>query len=80
MKTAKAFASNSKVLAVVGPAGSQEVLDSTAAYKGGGLAVISGSATRMSLTDGDTDGARRGFFFRVVPNDGVQGRPSATTW
>jgi branched-chain amino acid transport system substrate-binding protein len=73
VKVAQAFKSNSKILAVVGPAGSQEVVASTASYKGGGLAWISGSATRVSLTDGHTDGNRRGFFFRVVPNDGVQG-------
>jgi branched-chain amino acid transport system substrate-binding protein len=45
---------------------------STNAYKAGGLAFISGSATRVSLTDGHTDGNRIGFFYRVVPNDGVQ--------
>src|SRR4051794_4732773 len=73
VRTATSFKSNSKLLAVVGPAGSQEVVASTAAYKSGGLAWISGSATRVSLTDGHTDGNRRGFFFRVVPNDGVQG-------
>ena len=27
----------------------------------------------MSLTDGHTDGNRRGYFFRTVPNDAVQG-------
>ena len=37
--------------------------------QGGGLAFISGSATRTSLTDG----TRKGYFFRVVPNDSVQG-------
>ena len=72
VKVAKSFASNSKVLGVVGPAGSQEVVASTSSYKGGGLAFISGSATRTTLTDGHTDGNRHGFFFRVVPNDGVQ--------
>jgi branched-chain amino acid transport system substrate-binding protein len=73
VKAANALASNAKVLAVVGPAGSQEVVASTSTYEKGGLAWISGSATRVSLTDGHTDGNRRGFFFRVVPNDGVQG-------
>src|SRR3954453_19351657 len=73
VRTDTSFKSNSKLLAVVGPAGSQEVVASTAAYKSGGLAWISGSATRVPLTDGPTDGNRRGFFFRVVPNDGVQG-------
>ena len=72
VKVAHSFASNSKVLAVVGPAGSQEVVASTSAYKGGGLGFVSGSATRITLTDGHTDGNRNGFFFRTVPNDGVQ--------
>jgi branched-chain amino acid transport system substrate-binding protein len=72
VKVAHSFASNGKVLAVVGPAGSQEVVASTSAYKAGGLGFISGSATRISLTDGHTDGNRTGFFFRTVPNDGVQ--------
>jgi branched-chain amino acid transport system substrate-binding protein len=73
VKVAQSFASNSKLLGVVGPAGSQEVVASTSAYKKGGLGFVSGSATRTSLTDGHTDGNRRGYFFRVVPNDGVQG-------
>jgi branched-chain amino acid transport system substrate-binding protein len=68
IKVAQKFASTSKILAVVGPAGSQEVQDTTAAFAAGGLAFISGSATRTALTDG----TRKGFFFRVVPNDGQQ--------
>jgi branched-chain amino acid transport system substrate-binding protein len=68
IKVAQKFASTSKILAVVGPAGSQEVQDTTAALSAGGLAFISGSATRTALTDG----SRKGFFFRVVPNDGQQ--------
>src|SRR3954453_22588132 len=72
VRVAQSFKSNSKVLAVVGPAGRQEVVASTNGYKSGGLGFISGSATRVSLTDGHTDGNRTGFFYRVVPNDGVQ--------
>ena len=68
IKVAQKFASTSKILAVVGPAGSQEVQDTTAALSSAGLAFISGSATRTALTDG----SRKGFFFRVVPNDGQQ--------
>jgi branched-chain amino acid transport system substrate-binding protein len=80
VKVAQSFAGNSKVLAVVGPAGSQEVVASTAALRGGGLGWISGSATRVSLTDGHTDGVnRQGYFFRTVPNDGVQG-PSVANY
>ena len=69
IKAAKTLASDKRVWAVAGPAGSQEVQDSFASYKAGGLAFISGSATRTSLTDG----SRKGYFFRVVPNDDVQG-------
>src|SRR3954468_9914012 len=72
VRVAKSFASNSKLLGVVGPAGSQEVVASTSAYKSGGLAFVSGSASRTTLTDGHTDGNRRGYFFRVVPNDSIQ--------
>ena len=72
VKVAKSFKSNSKLLAVVGPAGSQEVVASTSAYKAGGLGFVSGSATRVTLTDGHTDGNRRGYFFR----DGSERRPA----
>jgi branched-chain amino acid transport system substrate-binding protein len=70
IQVAERLASNSQVLGMVGPAGSQEVQVSTATLKRGGLGFVSGSATRTSLT---TDGTRRGYFFRVVPNDDQQG-------
>ena len=74
VKVAQSFASNPKVLGVVGPAGSQEVVASTSALQGGGLGYVTGSATRVSLTDGHTDGVnRQGYFFRTVPNDNIQG-------
>jgi branched-chain amino acid transport system substrate-binding protein len=74
VKVAQSFASNAKILGVVGPAGSQEVVASTSALQGKGLGFVTGSATRVSLTDGKTDGVnRQGFFFRTVPNDNVQG-------
>lgn len=69
IKVANNFRSNSSILGVAGPAGSQEVQDSTSAYRAGGLAFVSGSATRTSLTDG----SRAGYFFRVVPTDAKQG-------
>ena len=79
VRVAKSFASNSKLLGVVGPAGSQEVVASTSAYKGGKLGFVSGSATRTTLTDGHTDGNRRGYFFRIVPNDAAQA-PVVANW
>jgi branched-chain amino acid transport system substrate-binding protein len=79
VRVAKSFASNSKMLGVIGPAGSQEVVASTSALKGGGLGFVSGSATRTTLTDGHTDGNRRGFFYRTVPNDAAQA-PAVANW
>jgi branched-chain amino acid transport system substrate-binding protein len=70
IQVAERFASNSRILAVSGPAGSQEVQVSTAPLKNGGLGFVSGTATRTTLT---TDLTRRGYFFRTVPNDDQQG-------
>jgi branched-chain amino acid transport system substrate-binding protein len=66
---AQTFVSDSKVLGIVGPAGSQEVIGTTAIFRGAGLGFVSGSATKTTLTDG----SRKGFFFRVVPTDSQQG-------
>ena len=70
IQVAERLSSNSRILAVVGPAGSQEVQVSSAPFRSGNLGYVSGSATRTSLTN---DGTRRGRFFRVVPNDDQQG-------
>lgn len=64
---AQRFASNSRIVGVVGPAGSQEVLASGPIFRRANMAFVSGSATRTDLT------TRRFPFFRVVPNDSVQG-------
>ena len=64
---------DANVLAVVGPAGSQEVLAVAPIYKKAQrLPFISGSATRTSLTNGSIPN-----FFRVVPNDSVQAPTTA---
>jgi len=76
LAVAHSFASNGKVLAVTGPAGSQEVQDSAGVYHGAGLAPVSGSATRIFLTrakPGNPRETAKGFFYRTVPNDGQQG-------
>jgi ABC-type branched-subunit amino acid transport system substrate-binding protein len=83
VQVAHAFASNGKILAVTGPAGSQEVEDSISAYKAGGLGVVSGSATRVALTRASVNPPAsretpKGYFFRTVPNDGQQGDNVAT--
>ncbi len=66
---AQSFASNSSIVGVIGPAGSQDVTADAPILKKAGLAFASGSATNTALTNGSL----RGFFFRDVPNDGVQG-------
>jgi branched-chain amino acid transport system substrate-binding protein len=66
------FVSNSKILAVVGPAGSQEVSAVGPLMSRGGLAFISGSATNSTLTNGTNP-----TFFRVVSRDDVQGPQDA---
>lgn len=57
-----------RVLAVVGPAGSQEVLAAGAVFREPDrLPFVSGSATRAALTNGSIPN-----FFRVVPKDSSQ--------
>jgi len=64
--------SNSKVVGVVGPAGSQEVEAVGPLFGRAGLAFISGSATKTTLTSGANP-----TFFRVVGDDAVQGPQDA---
>ncbi|MGI8711656.1 MAG: branched-chain amino acid ABC transporter substrate-binding protein [Solirubrobacteraceae bacterium] len=66
------FISNSKILAVVGPAGSQEVEAVGPLFGRAGLPFITGSATSASLTTG-----KNPTFFRVVSKDTVQGPQDA---
>ena len=61
------------ILGVIGPAGSDEVQAVAPILRKAGLAFASGSATRVSLTNGSW----KGYFFRDVPNDGVQGPTAA---
>jgi branched-chain amino acid transport system substrate-binding protein len=66
------FTSNSKMLAVVGPAGSQEVEAIGPLMARAGMAFITGSATAAALTTG-----KYPTFFRVVSKDSVQGPQDA---
>jgi branched-chain amino acid transport system substrate-binding protein len=73
--------SNKDVVAVNGFSGSQENVAGGPILRRGGLAFVSGSATRASLTDPTTaDGSvlKNGFFRRVVPNDNFQARTDVT--
>jgi branched-chain amino acid transport system substrate-binding protein len=65
------FVSNNDIVAVVGPAGSQEIEAVGAIYGDASIAFVSPSATATNLTeDFDT-------FFRVVPTDADQGPTDA---
>jgi branched-chain amino acid transport system substrate-binding protein len=66
------FTSNAKIVAVVGPAGSQEVQAVGPLMARAGMAFVSGSATAVALTTG-----KYPTFFRTVSNDGVQGPQDA---
>ena len=66
------FTSNSSIVAVVGPAGSQEVEAVGSLMARAGMGFISGSATNKTLTTG-----KYPTFFRVVSNDSVQGPQDA---
>ena len=67
------FISNPKIVAVVGPAGSQEVEAIGPLMARAGMAFISGGATAAALTT-----SKYLTFFRVVSNDSVQGRQDAS--
>ena len=66
------FTANSKIVAVVGPAGSQEVEAIGPLMARAGLPFISGSATAAALTTG-----KYPTFLRVVSKDSVQGPQDA---
>jgi branched-chain amino acid transport system substrate-binding protein len=66
------FISNSGILAVVGPAGSQEVIAIGSPMDRAGMGFITGSATAVELTTG-----KYPTFFRVVSKDSVQGPQDA---
>ncbi len=81
VQVAHAFAGNGKILAVTGPAGSQEMEDTASVWKGASIAPVSGSETRVALTralPGTPRETTPGYFFRTVPNDGQQGDNVAT--
>ena len=67
---------DSRLVAVIGPATSGAAASASQALFAAGIAHISPSATRTSLTKGGTKEATPGFF-RVVPDDGLQGPTDA---
>jgi len=73
---AQKFVADKSVVAVIGPSTSGAVAASSQVYRDAGLAHISESATRTSLTKGSALEATSAFF-RVVPGDYIQGPTDA---
>jgi branched-chain amino acid transport system substrate-binding protein len=73
---AQKFVSDKSVVAVIGPSTSGAVAASSKTYQAAGMAHISESATRTSLTKGANKEATASFF-RVVPGDYIQGPTDA---
>jgi branched-chain amino acid transport system substrate-binding protein len=73
---AQKYVADPKVVAVIGPATSGAVAATSQTLFQAGIAHISPSATRTSLTKGAAKQATPAFF-RVVPDDGIQGPADA---
>lgn len=69
---AERFVADDGIFAVVGPAGSQVCESTQPVFAEAGLAHITPSCTRISLTDPGTE-----TFFRPIPHDGDQGPTDA---
>jgi branched-chain amino acid transport system substrate-binding protein len=77
LTVAQKFISDPNVLVAIGPATSGGVAAASGALTAAGIAQISPSATRTSLTKGDNKEATNAFF-RVVPGDYIQGPTDAS--
>ncbi|MBA2297248.1 MAG: branched-chain amino acid ABC transporter substrate-binding protein [Actinobacteria bacterium] len=73
---AQKYVADKSVVAIIGPATSGAVAATSKTYADAGLAHISPSATRTSLTQGSPREATSSFF-RVVPGDYIQGPSDA---
>jgi branched-chain amino acid transport system substrate-binding protein len=73
---AQKMIADSRLVAVIGPATSGAAASASQALFAAGIAHISPSATRTSLTKGANKEGTPGFF-RVVPDDGLQGPTDA---
>ena len=72
-KVAPGIASNNKIIGLVGAAYSGATIAALPYYKQRGLAMVSPSATRVSITDPADGNIGFPVFHRVVPTDKVQG-------
>ena len=73
---AQKYVADKTVVGVIGPSTSGAVAASSKTYFQAGIAHVSPSATRTTLTKGDNQEATKAFF-RVVPADDIQGPTDA---
>ena len=73
---AQKYVADKSVVGIIGPSTSGAVAASSSTYFAAGMAHVSPSATRTSLTKGDNREATPAFF-RVVPGDYIQGPSDA---
>ena len=76
---APGIAANKSVVGVIGTSCSGEAKNSIPSYKAAGLAMVSPSATRPTLTDANSPDNGYPYFHRVVGNDSLQG-PAVVRW
>jgi branched-chain amino acid transport system substrate-binding protein len=76
---APGVASDKSVIGIVGPAYSGASIASFPSYKSAGLAMVSPSATRVTLTNPKSPDNGFPFFHRVLANDSVQA-PALAKW
>lgn len=72
---AQKYVSDPKTMVIIGPSTSGAVVATGPTFQAAGLAAISPSATRTTLTIGSQTVGK--FFFRDVPNDAIQGPSDA---
>ena len=72
---AQKYVADPRTMVIIGPSTSGAVVATGPTFSAAGLAAISPSATRVSLTIGATPVGK--FFFRDVPHDGIQGPSDA---
>ena len=74
---AQKYIADKSVVAIIGPSTSGAVAATSKTFFQAGMAHISGSATNTNLTKKDPTVLATPAFFRVVPDDGIQGPADA---
>lgn len=74
---AQKYLADQKVMAILGPATSGAAIATTDTFYAGKMATVNMSATNVTLTKGGAEKKGSPSFFRVIPDDSVQGPTDA---